>query len=689
MYQRQRTLSRYGRPKPQVNTPYTFPASVGGINSVDSLMMMPPQDCIYTFNLVPSEYGLRLRKGYREWAVNCKEDPPRAIDASVNTVVPFESKIQAQINDRLFAVTREGIWDVTLFGEQNPTQEVQFPIVTEEAGFGVWTEFTGDAAGDGARGHYLFFAGEKNGIWQYEEQTDTWARPPSGTAATDWFRMAADGTTPEAFPVEDVAFVMVHKQRIWVILEDDDDAWYLPIASITGELKRFTFGSKLPSGGNLVGLWTWSIDGGDGVDDYMVAIGRGGDVVIYQGEDPEITPNGTNVGPWSTRGTWFIGEIPESRRIVAEYGPDLYILSSIGIVSMVNLLQGAPAASEKASPSRKISRFLRPDVSSGKDFPNWQLVVHPGDGFMQIVTPPPTNTPFMQYVQNLETGAWGMWEGVPMLCGASWNADYFMGGQDGQVYINDGALDGVGLPGFNLWQNVPVGAQPPEWTVGVNEYTCDGSQTDVTAYTITASETLLAGVTYQLFYGIENSPVGLHQMGLGSAAVTPPSAGNGIFSFLFTPSIDATEIQIIGDTNFIGTFTDVTARVAASDGEPIKFRTLTSFQAPQGHSQHARVGLIRSVGVLAGQASVNTNAVYDYKVMMELDFPASSFVQGPNVWNSAVWDRDVWDFVTEGASYTSGALGVGRTFAVGMTGESATRLTIVAWDLSIQAGGFL
>ncbi|GAF97014.1 unnamed protein product, partial [marine sediment metagenome] len=35
----------------------TVPASVGGINARDSLMAMPPTDCIYAFNIMPSEFG--------------------------------------------------------------------------------------------------------------------------------------------------------------------------------------------------------------------------------------------------------------------------------------------------------------------------------------------------------------------------------------------------------------------------------------------------------------------------------------------------------------------------------------------------------------------------------------------------------------------------------------------------------
>lgn len=569
-YSRQRTLGRYGQPTPATITPFTFPASTGGVNAVDGLMLMPPTDCIYTTNLMPSEYGLRLRRGYQEWATGCVEDPPRAPSSNVNSIIPFESNVQSVSNDRLFAVTAEGIWDVTLQNTIAPVQEVTFTQTSNPAGFGVWTEFTGDAAGDGLRGHYLFYADGLNGIWQYEEATDTWSQPPSGTAETDWHYTDTHDNHRVAFPVDNVAFVMVHKQRIWVILEDDDDAWYLPLASVTGELKKFTFGSKMPHGGNLVGLWNWTVDGGNGVDDMLVAVSRGGDVIVYQGEDPEITPSGSAIGPWSTRGAWFIGETPESRRIATNYGPDLYVLSTYGITSLNGLLRGDVLG--QAAPSKKVNRFLRPDVEAGKNSSAWQLTTHPADGFLQIITPKPASNPYLQYNMNLQTMAWGFWEGVPVFGADSWNGDYFMGGPDGKVYVNSGTLDN----------------------------------------------------------------------------------------------------QTLTET-----------------GEPISFRTLTSFQAPAGHANYNRVGIIRTVGVLAGVAALNVKAVYDYAVQTEVSPPVSVSSDGDNTWDSAVWDLTLWDFTLEGKSFPQGALGMGRTFAVAISGNSSSRINIVSWDVLFNTGGFL
>ena len=543
-YQRQRTLGRYGRPNQQTLQPFTFPACITGVNAVDSLMQMPATDCLYTYNLMPAEYGMRLRKGYREWAINCIQDtdPQTAPNQDVRTIIPFESNIQDPANDRLFAVTPEGIWNVTLFNDTAPDHVVSdadgWLQKTDPAGFGVFTEFTGDAAGDGLRGHYLFYADGLNGVWQYEEALDAWERPfakggnaPQGqTPATDppagWYYrnlQQPDSTQSDyylAFPVDNVAFVMVHKQRIWVILEDEDDAWYLPTASVAGELKLFTFGSKMPHGGNLMGLYNWTVDGGDGVDDFLVAVGRGGDVIMYSGEDPEITPDGSSIGPWQTKGTWFIGETPASRRLATAWGPDLFILSTYGLTSLMNMLQGSPIQS--TSPSKKVNRFLRVDVENGKDLYDWQLTIHPADGFMQIVTPKPAQTPYIQYNMNLQTAGWGFWEGVPIHCGFSWNGDYFMGGNDGVVWINDGVLDGTEIAKDNFFQDVnPVVGVG--WSVPVPlEFQCDGSQVAETEYTTDMVGPLTAGTTYVASYRVkQNSTPTQYWQDLPDAPIGP------------------------------------------------------------------------------------------------------------------------------------------------------------------------
>ena len=518
---------------------FTFPASVGGMNALDALIAMPAQDCLWSNNIMPSEYGLRMRKGYTEWA--------NGITGAVRTIIPFEGQAADSATDRLWAVSENGIWNVSLYNTTTPNQDVVFAVQGDEAGYGVFTEFTNDASE-----RYLMYADASNGLHRYQENVG-WDIPP--IVSEDL-----------SFDVANVAFVMAWKNRLWFVEQDSGDAWYLPPDAIQGTVTKFTFGSKFTHGGELMGLWNWTVDGGDGIDDFLVAISRGGDVLVYHGTDP-ILPD------FGLRGSYFIGEVPESRRLGVEYGGDLYVLSTYGITSIRDLLQGHEPTHIKGSPSAKISRFLRAAVQIGKDKFQWAMHINPSDGFLQVVTPPDTNGVRLQYNQNLLTNGWGRWVGVPLNCAETWNGDYYFGTDDGQVFLYDGELDGNLLDG--------------------------------------------------------------------------------------------------------------------TIGEPISFDLLTSFQAPQSHATYKRVGIIRPIGILAGTASINVKAIYDYDLSTILKAPPVLGTGENSIWDTGIWDKDVWDYTLTGASLPVGAAGIGRAFAVAMKGSSATRLNILGWDVMYTEGDYL
>lgn len=409
-YYRAQTRTSLSRPVRAVAQPVTVPASVGGVNALDPAIATPPQDCLYTFNLMPSEYGLRLRKGYREWATGIGA----AGDADVRTVIPFEGVDPA--NNKLFVACLDGIYDVSTDGTTSPTRVYEFTTKSGNAGYCTWTEFTTDAPET-----YLFVADAENGIVQYDESTGTWA-VPSFTGPT----------------LADIDFVTLHKQRLWVIEKNSARAYYSDVASIAGTLTAFTFGSKFTYGGNLMGLYTWTLDGGDGVDDYLVAVGRGGDVLAYRGEDPALSS-------WTLTGSYFIGEVPKSRRLAVPYGGELFLLSTFGITSLSDLVRGVDSASNPRSPSAKINRILRPQVIALSDEPGWQLTSNPADGFLQIVEPFTSANSAIQYVQNLLTRSWGFWRNVPMLCADTWQGEYYLGAESGILWVYDGTLDNTTL----------------------------------------------------------------------------------------------------------------------------------------------------------------------------------------------------------------------------------------------------
>ena len=530
-----RAATSIGRPiRPTVKNT-AVPASIGGVNALDPMVSMPPQDCIYCHNLMPSEYGMRLRKGYRQWSINLPSD--------VRTILPYDNQSGNNAKDRLFSICAEGIYDTTLFNTQTPTQVVNFANAVDDAGYGVYTSFTTDAAEQ-----LILYADAKNGLHQYDGQAETWTVP------------AITGADPTK-----VAFVTQHKQRIWVVEQDAADGWYLPVDAIAGEALKFNFGSQFKHGGKLMGLWSWTVDGGDGVDDFLVAVSRAGDVLVYYGSDPSQSD-------WSLRGSYFIGELPQSRRIAVSYGAELYLLSTFGVISVRDLLNGVAASDPKVGPSAKIARFLRADVTANKDEYGWQLTVFPADGFLHIVAPIILGKTPRQYAMNLNTSAWGFWRDVRILGADTWRGEYYMGSE--------------------------------------------------------------AGVTLQ-YYG----------------------------------TLDGVELNDV------------------EKGEPIDFEVLTTFQPYGQHAEWIRCELIRAVGVVGGGTSINIDAVFDYNVNPDIIAPPVSGALNPSLWDEALWDVDVWDFPPTAASAVQGVFGMGRTMAVGMRGNSQSRITLIAWDVIYNTGG--
>lgn len=389
----------------------TIPSSSGGINAISSFANMPPQDCIYTYNMMPSEYGMRLRKGYREVVKN--------LGGEVRSLIPFLGSQQDGLKDKLFATTELGLLDASGLNDDAPPTLVSWTNPGPLAGHGVHTQFTSDASE-----HFLFYADEDQGLFRYDESTELWAQA-TGIVGVD---------------VASVAFVAAHKQRIWLVERDSGDAWYLPVDAIAGTVTKFTFGSKFSHGGRLVGVWSWTIDGGDGVDDYLVAVSSSGDVLVYQGSDPS-QPD------WSLVGSYYIGETPDSRRIGINLGSDLYLLSVYGLVSVASMLRGAEEFDFQTSPTAKITRLVRNELLQNKASPVWALHINPEDSLLQILVPKNLSNPYIQFCQNTTTRAWGMWRDVPAISAAEWRGEYYFGNPDGSVFAYRGALDGDLLDG--------------------------------------------------------------------------------------------------------------------------------------------------------------------------------------------------------------------------------------------------
>ncbi len=397
-----------------------LPAPNKGIDTRAALGRMAEENCIYAFNLVPTESGMRVRDGYREWQIGVSDTGPFF---GVHTLIVFDGTVTTPSDNRLFAVTNEGIWNVT-DEAGTPFLELAFTDTTQDAGYGVYAHYI-EKDGD----EFLYYADSKNGLFEYDAIADTWAQ-------------ATGITGPNILLID---FVVVHKQRMWLIERDSNVGWYLPIASANGAATEFFFGPKFPHGGKLKALINWSVDGGIGLDDYLIAVASSGDVIPYQGSDPSTLETPGTSGGWAVRGSYFIGKIPEGKRFFSEYSGELYLMSSFGLIGMSDLLRGVdPTDIAAVSLTFPIASVIRRELIANSDLFGWEPVFVPSQGTLLIQAPRnPRTGKYIQYAMNLALQGWGIWRDVPMTAFVEWDNRMYFGTEDSKVMVMDVPRDNI------------------------------------------------------------------------------------------------------------------------------------------------------------------------------------------------------------------------------------------------------
>ncbi len=550
--------ARPKRPRrPAVVQSAHIPAPVAGMSTIAPGLAMNPGACIYAYNLIAAEHGLRTRLGYAEWVTGLT-------GTAVNTVpgmIPFTGSARVGSGDRLFSTTSDGIWDVTNSGvavgtpwtpnteyatgdkvinnnvpyvvastsgtalsaaSGGPTGETS-GIIDNEV---VW-DFLPDAswlvknfdtilnnAGVGVScvcstvaGRFLLYTDEENGLYVYSEASETWTKVESGVTA-EWvpetsvivgtqcvndggkvYVVTTDGITDSsggpsgtgtgitdgtaewdyvgaaetgvigpsiadqqlgytANPT-DFAFVMVWKSRVFLVEKDTARAWYLDIDSIYGTATSFNFGSKMRAGGPLVGLYNWTYDGGSGMDDLLVGVSGGGDVVIYQGTNPN------DADAFGLKGCWSVGAVPYGRRVATDFGGDLLICSLVGAVPLSQLVSGKSADDASIYATAEISNLFSQLAGSYKNNLGWGMYLHPTDNALMITIP---STGYgletTQLAMSLGTKGWFSYRDLPIVSAGVWKGKLYFGTTDGRVCINDGYVDNVQLSDPAVFDNI-------------------------------------------------------------------------------------------------------------------------------------------------------------------------------------------------------------------------------------------
>lgn len=363
-------------------------APVGGLNDKDPLASMPPQDAVILDNWWVLPSSLEVRRGSLVWA--------SGMPGVVETIAEYAPSGGI---DKLFAISSGGIYDITGGGV------VGAPLVSGLSN-SRWESTNISTAG----GSFMYLFNGIDSPLLYDGVNFTQITGSSTPAIT--------GVSTNL-----LSQGVVFKSRLYMVERDSCRVWYLPVTSIAGAALSFDLGAVFQRGGHIVGMYTWTIDAGNGADDHAIFISSNGEVVVYQGSDPS-SANG-----WSMIGLFYLGS-PIGIRGAAKYGGDLVIATSAGILPLSRGLLTASISKSEAL-TDKVQNIVSNAVGQHRNNFGWEICVYPDENALILNVPAGAGNNY-QLVQNSITGAWTKFSG--------WNATTIVNTGDGLFYGENGKV---------------------------------------------------------------------------------------------------------------------------------------------------------------------------------------------------------------------------------------------------------
>jgi hypothetical protein len=217
--------------------------------------------------------------------------------------------------------------------------------------------------------------------------------------------------------------VLSHMNLLWFADSDNLSVYYLPLQQKSGQLTLFPLNAMFKRGGHVVAMYTWTIDGGLGLDDAIVIFTSNGEAAIYSGIDPAVDFKLVGV---------FRFDAPMSKHSVINFGGDLYVLISTGFVPMTTLVK-AEVENLGRSDIGVLKEFEDVSKAYRNDF-GWQVMLNYQSGHA-ICNMPTGNNTYQQMVRKMPSQIWSKWTGVPSRCWGWLDNHTYFGTDDGGIYL--------------------------------------------------------------------------------------------------------------------------------------------------------------------------------------------------------------------------------------------------------------
>jgi hypothetical protein len=436
-----------GQPQKRQARTTSVAAPLGGWNARDSVAEMNPMDATVLENFFPTPSDVSLRKGYTQHATG--------ITGQVETLMSYNGSA----SEKLFAIAGGKIFDVTNTGTATQvftglsnskwqfvsvstvggqflamvngldpamvyngtnwivvasTTTAQTISTINRGGTGNLTATVTTAAPHNlVTGNQIVVTGaspaEYNGTFIITRINSTQFSYIMLTApATNATVVGTYSITLAVTGVDSATFVNINlfKNRLWFVQEDSLKAWYLDPLSIGGTAEALDLGGIARNGGFLQAMGTWTLDAGEGADDYAVFVTSMGEVMVYNGTDPSVAET------WLLKGVWQFGQT-FARRCFFKWAGDLLLLTQDGLVPLSGALQSS-RLDPRIYLTDKIFYALSQAASLYYDNFGWQIDYFAGENMLILNVPISNGT--QQFVMHGITKSWGQFTGINANC---------------------------------------------------------------------------------------------------------------------------------------------------------------------------------------------------------------------------------------------------------------------------------
>jgi hypothetical protein len=432
----------------------SMPSPIGGWNARDSVAQMPPVDAVSLTNLYPTPTDVQLRKGYSKKSIGITGKVNTLMNyAGANTQKLFAAASTAIYNcdtstaTNVFTITNDKFQYVNITNAggnflvacngtdptliYDGTNWIKMATTTTAAAItsitrsGTLATMTTTTPHGLATGNQITITGNLptafNGTYIVtvtgaSTLTYVMATTPATDALTIGSYIVGFGVTG----VNSNTFINVNlfKNRLYFTEKNTLKVWFLPVNALGGAASPLDFGGIARNGGFLQAMATWTIDAGEGVDDYAVFVTNMGEAIVYNGTDP------ANADTWALKGVWQLGFI-YSRRCFYKWGGDVLLLTQDGLVPLASALQ-----SSRLDPRINLTDKIFFAISQAADaYSNefgWQVIYYAKPNMLIINVPDTSGT--QQYVMHTISKAWCNFTGINTTCFELHNDDIYFGG---------------------------------------------------------------------------------------------------------------------------------------------------------------------------------------------------------------------------------------------------------------------